>query len=339
MPIVVHIGNVRQGKSYAAVADRIVPALAEGRHVVTNIEGMASDEAREKMRLLLAKRFKYDGEIRLTHAGHSQLQAAPVFPVNQHREDEHGVRVFDDSESLVKFGSLIVWDEASKFETKNLPDIWREAITYHGHWARDGRCVDMVLVHQHWDSLAPIIRASSELVFEFVKRASGNRYFRFKYESPGDRKLSRGSKQVLRDSYKYDPEIFALYKTNSDASGATNDNIAERFQDSEWVKRRKRWMMILGAATVVWLALIFFYLGPKYMRKDAPEGDQPLPVAAAAGSIPAAVAGEPRIAGVYPTPNGQMALVEDRGQFHEVEVGPMFDVHYNGKELRWPEGF
>jgi len=164
VPIIVHFGNPRQGKSYAAVADHIVPALGRGRRVVTNIEGMGDPERRAKLQALVEKRFKCDGEVDLHFVPHSRLENEVIFPVDTKSEDADGTRVFDDSKSVVKFGTLIVWDEARSFTTDQLPKYWHDALTYHGHWARGGTTVDIVLIHQNWKSLAPLVRATAETV-------------------------------------------------------------------------------------------------------------------------------------------------------------------------------
>lgn len=229
------------------------------------------------------------------------------------------------------------------FSTKQLPSQWHEAITYHGHWARDGRCVDMVLVHQHWDSLAPIIRASSELVFEFVKRASGKKYDRFKFQSPGDRKITRGAKDVLKETFAYEKEVFDLYKTNADTSGEVNDGVAEKFTDSEFYKKRKRMMIALLIGSFIWLGGFgYFYLKPKYIDAgDAAEKPFAPGQTGPAGNVVGAVVQaeeSAKIVGQIPTQNGLVAVVEDRGRFVFVEA-PSGRVKYQGRFLEWPQGF
>lgn len=339
MPIIVHFGNPRQGKSYSAVADHIVPALGKGRRVVTNIEGMGDPTRKEKLQALVQKRFKYDGEIDLHFVPHSKLERETIFPIDTKREDEDGTRVFDDSQSVVKFGTLIVWDEARSFTTDQLPKVWHDALTYHGHWARGGVTVDIVLIHQNWKSLAPLVRATSELVYEFVKKTSGKGYTRFTYASPGDRELSRKAGETLSESFTYDPEIFALYKTNSD-DGPTNDNIAIPFWKTQYFKSKLRLIIILGVlGLLATSAAIYRLLG-------SIKGNDPAPaqtVQGVSGQVAAPIAGTvassgPQIVGKVPTAGGFVAIVKD-GERFETVTPKGGEIIYSGRRLQWPSDF
>lgn len=332
MPIIVHFGNPRQGKSYAAVADHIVPALSRGRRVVTNIEGMGDPGRKAKLQALVDKRGKGAGEIDLHFVPHSQLEKETIFPVDTRTEDADGTRIFDDSASVVKFGTLIVWDEARSFTTDALPKYWHDALTYHGHWARGGSTVDIVLIHQNWKSLAPLVRATAETVYEFVKRAGGKGYRRFTYSSPGDRDLSRGSAQTLTESFTYDPVIFELYKTNSD-DGPTNDNIAVPFWKTRYFQSKLKLLVVLlviGGGAMGWAV---WRLIDKFVAPDQPQALSAEGGSAAPAAIPVA-----RIVGKLPSADAVFAIVEDRGRYVTVPVDGG-QVIYQGKALPWPEDF
>jgi zona occludens toxin len=44
MPINAYVGLMGSGKSYEVVSSVIVPAVSQGRRVVTNVEGLQDDE-------------------------------------------------------------------------------------------------------------------------------------------------------------------------------------------------------------------------------------------------------------------------------------------------------
>jgi zona occludens toxin len=339
MPITVHFGNPRQGKSYAAVADHIVPALAKGRRVVTNIEGMGDPARREKLNALLLERFKYEGEVDLHFVPHSELEKGNIFPRDTKSEDADGTRIYDDSQSIVQFGTLIVWDEAKLFTTDGLIKAWHDALTYHGHWARGGFTVDIVIIHQNWKSLAPIVRATTERVCEFVKQASGKGYRRWTFMSPGDRDLYRRAGDTLQETFSYDPAIFALYKTNAD-DGPTNDNIALPFWKTQYFKKRIRLfaLLIVGGFACSGWAIWHLYSS---VQGQVVKSDKPTAGGALASNVPAksAVPLEPEIVGQVPTSRGRIALVRDGSNF--VTVAPGFGglVKYKGVSLKWPEDF
>jgi zona occludens toxin len=332
VPIIVHFGNPRQGKSYAAVADHIVPALAKGRRVVTNIEGMGDEGRRELLQAKVERINKAAPPIDLHFVPHSQLERESIFPVDTKQEDADGTRVFDDSQSVVKFGTMIVWDEARSFTTGNLPAAWHEALTYHGHWARGGSTVDIVLIHQNWKSLAPLVRSTAETVYEFVKRASGKGYRRYTFASPGDRELSRRAKETLEETFTYDPEIFALYKTNAD-EGPTNDNIAVPFWKTQYFKSRIRFIVVALAIGVAGLAYGIHSIMNTYGAKE------PSPVGQVAHvETVAPVAELPRIVGKLPTGDGVMVIVQDGDRYETIPVREG-RVIYQGEALTWPSDF
>lgn len=332
MPLIVHFGNPRQGKSYAAVADHIVPALAKGRRVVTNIEGMGDPARVDLLRAKVARTNKAAPEIDFHFVPHSMLERETIFPRDTKEEDADGTRIFDDSQSVVKFGTLIVWDEARSFTTGQLPAAWHDALTYHGHWARDGHTVDIVLIHQNWKSLAPLVRSVAELVFEFVKRSSGKGYRRYTYASPGDRDCSRKAKETLCESFTYDPDIFALYKTNA-ADGATDDNVALPFWKTPYFRSKLKFIvlaLVLGFGGLAWsVSNILTTYGPK--EAVAPS--------AAVGPAPVEVDRGARIVGKLPTRDGVFVIVADGENFETLPVGNDGRVFYNGKALEWPSDF
>jgi zona occludens toxin len=332
MPIIVHFGNPRQGKSYAAVADHIVPALAKGRRVVTNIEGMGDEARRALLQAKVERLNKAAPPVDLHFVPHSQLERESIFPVDTKQEDADGTRIFDDSESVVKFGTMIVWDEARSFTTGNLPPAWHDALTYHGHWARGGSTVDIVLIHQNWKSLAPLVRSTAETVYEFVKRASGKGYRRFTYASPGDRDCSRKAKETLEETFSYDPEIFALYKTNAD-DGPTNDNIAVPFWQTQYFKSRIRFIVI---ALVLGFAGLAYGVNSILTRFGSKE--EPVAAVAQPAGVAAPVADAPKIVGKLPTADGLAVIVRD-GEKYETVTAEQGRVIYQGEALPWPSDF
>jgi zona occludens toxin len=331
MPIIVHFGNPRQGKSYSAIADHIVPALAKGRRVVTNIEGMGSEDRKEKMRAVLKDKFNYSGEIDFHFVKHSDLERDTIFPLDTRKEDEDGTRIFDDSQSVVKFGTLIVWDEGRLFTTDQLPKAWHEALTYHGHWARGGHTVDIVIIHQNWKSLAPLVRATAEKVFEFVKNASGKGYRRFSYSSPGDRDLYRKSDETLAEDFSYDKAIFELYKTNSD-DGPTNDNIGVPFWKTQYFRSKARLIALLLLVGVGGLWFAISRLMDQFGAEEPPSELVSSPAAPAIASSPF------RVVGRIPTAQGEGALVQDGERYVLVPVADG-KIEYRGVQLSWPDGF
>lgn len=333
MPIIIHWGPPRQGKSYSAIADQIVPALAKGRQVVTNIEGMASEERQALLLDLAKKRNPQLETINFTHINHSDLERGNVFPRDTKSEDADGTRIFDDSRSVLKFGALLVWDEARSFKTGELPSYWEDALTYHGHWARDGFATDLLLIHQNWKSLSPLVRATAELVYEFIKRPGGKGYTRLYYHAPGDRDLYR-SKAELSETFSFDPAIYAVYKTNA-SDEAVNDNVTTTF----WRTRAFRKLALLGGLFIAAAGGFTYWVTSRISDMRAPQK-----AVAATGSVIASPVvptgtvgrGVPTIVGIVPTAAGDAALVRDGDRFVTVQLREG-RVPWGGSYLPWPE--
>ena len=335
MPIIVHWGPPRQGKTYSAIAEQIVPALAKGRQVVTNIEGMASEERQAALLELVRKRNSEVDTINFTHINHSDLERGNIFPRDTKSEDADGTRIFDDSRSVLKFGALLVWDEARSFKTGELPAYWEDALTYHGHWARDGFATDLLLIHQNWKSLAPLCRATAELVYEFIKRPGGRGYSRLYYHAPGDRDLYR-SKADLSEVYSFDPAIYAVYKTNA-SDEAVNDTVTTSF----WRTRTFRKLAIVSAIFLCAAGAFTYWVTSRISGMRAPQK-----AVAASGSAIASPAvlpsgngggrGVPTIVGIVPTAAGDAALVRDGDRYVTVALREG-RVPWGGSYLPWPE--
>jgi len=315
------------------VADLIIPALAKGRHVVTNIEGMASPERQEA---LLAAARKINGELQFisfNHINHSDLEKGNIFPRDMRREDDEGTRIFDDSASVLKFGSLLVWDEARSFTTGELPTYWHEALTYHGHWVGNGFATDMVIIHQNWKSLAPLLRSVAEIVYEFVKKPGGKGYTRFYYHAPGDRDLYR-SKAELTESYAFEKEVFDCYKTNAGET-PVDDNVTLPF----WKTKTFRVRMTIGVIILCGAAALLYYSSIRLYETNVAPSKQDDAVAKAQSVIPTFGVSKPvgpTIVGVVPTEGGDAALVREGDAFVTVRIEDG-RVPWKGSYLAWPE--
>jgi len=101
MPINAYTGLMGSGKSYECVSSVIVPAVKEGRRVVTNVDGIDNDAIRaychEKFGLPMDKL----GEV--VHCTNNDVPKADFLP--------HG----EDVDTFCKPGDLICIDEAWRF--------------------------------------------------------------------------------------------------------------------------------------------------------------------------------------------------------------------------------
>ena len=350
-----------------AINDEVIPALARGQIVCSNIEGWGDPERIEKLRQLVIKRHNKpaDFAIDVRHIPHSVLvSSGNVFPRDMEREDADGTRLFDDTASLVPFGALLVWDEAKAFTTDHMHKAAKDIVAYHGHWGTDVHPFNILLIYQHWNGFAPIVRANVEKVRVFKKAAAGGALrkkisklptiFRWTIDNPGDvAKLPLNKPSTICDKLKVDPEVGATYKSTR-AEEVADDNIKLSFWQTEYFKKKVRLILILGVVGVI----AQYFMLQRYIEKSGakfPWEDKAEPavpgqaVAGAPGATQSAATGlgvapsVPVIAGVLPSPGGQgySVLIRDGDRYEVVDgakfrgAGEAMSGPYRGQTIYW----
>lgn len=263
--IIFHEGLPGAGKSYEAMVERIIPAIAKGRTVVAYVEGLNHDHiaglaqvtperCRELLRVITRE----------------ELQEV----------DEAGKVVADKLPSLAVDNAMIVLDEAQNF-WGNRARIGRELtefITEHRH-----RGIDIVLMGQDMRDVHATWRRRVELKLSFLKLnglGAGKRYSVTTFRHLGGDQFTKLS-TVVR---KYDPKYFGSY-----ASHVSDDTNTEVYQD----KRATLWhtpAFKYGAPLVLCLAVWGAWRSWTFFH---PEPVKPVASAAARPAAPAsAVAGQ-----------------------------------------------
>lgn len=208
MPINAYTGLMGSGKSFECVRSVIVPAIAKGRRVVTNVEGIDSDAIRafvhEKQGLDLDKL----GHV--VHCKNEEVFSDTFFPYGE------------PVDTLCRGGDLICIDEAWRFwgTDSKIPKNHRVFFREHRHYVDEASKVscDLVLMVQDIGDLHRILKAVVELSFRTTKIKSLGLSKVYRVE------MWEGWKQTLRarvavQNKKYDPEIFPLYQSYSGGSG------------------------------------------------------------------------------------------------------------------------
>lgn len=208
MPINAYTGLMGSGKSFECVRSVIVPAIAKGRRVVTNVEGIDSDAIRAYVHERQAIELDKLGHV--VHCNNEEVFSETFFPFGE------------PAETFCRGGDLICIDEAWRFWgtdskiSKNHRVFFRE----HRHYVDDATKVscDLVLMVQDIGDLHRILKAVVELSFRTTKIKSLGLSKVYRVE------MWEGWKQTLRarvavENKKYDPEIFPLYQSYSGGSG------------------------------------------------------------------------------------------------------------------------
>jgi len=195
---------MRSGKSYEVVSQVIVPAVAQGRRVVTNVDGIDGD-------LIRAYCIEYCGADpdklgSIVHVKNDQVGMADFFPSFEDK----------DSESVVKAGDLVAIDEAWRFwgTDNKIHPRHKSFFLEHGHFVNPEtkHTCEIVLMIQDIGTLHRFVRSVVAFCFRTHKKVSlglDKTYSVNIFEGP---KMTRQF-QIGTRVRNYDPKVFPLYSS------------------------------------------------------------------------------------------------------------------------------
>jgi zona occludens toxin len=244
MAINVYCGLQGSGKSYEVVSSVIVPALAKGRRVVTNIDGIDHDAIARYLD-------KRDGGADLgsiVQVENDRIPQPKFFPASAEADD-----------SVVRAGDLVVIDEAWRFwaadGTRLLPEHM-QFFRMHRHYTHPTTHVacDLALITQDIASLHHSVRNVVEMSCRTTKLKTLGMVKTYRLE------LFEGWKQNRKtrvDVYvkRYDPEIFPLYR--SYAATAGTEAAIDRRQNV--LNRQKVWLVAVAAVVLSGASLAYLW--------------------------------------------------------------------------------
>ena len=250
MPINAYTGLMGSGKSYECVASVIVPAVAKGRRVVTNVDAIDSDAIRAYVHEKQSIPYEKLGEV--VHCSNNDVSKPEFLP--------HGTAV----DTLVQPGDLVCIDEAWRFWGTDQKICTEHKIFFreHRHYAHPvtGVTCDLVLMVQDIGDLNHILKTVVELSFRTTKIKSLGLHKIYRVE------MWEGWKQAAKarvgvENKKYNPEVFALY---SSYAGGTGNEV--RVDDRQNIlKNPKVWiflfMIVFGGIGSIWGVSHFFNRG------------------------------------------------------------------------------
>jgi zona occludens toxin len=207
MPINVYTGLMRSGKSYEVVSQVILEAIAQGRRVVTNVDGINGD----LIRAYVAEKRKVDpgklGEV--LHVTNEDVFKPNFLPYYDDAKTAH-------TDTVVQPGDLVAIDEAWRFwgaDCKLLKEH-KSFFLEHGHFthATTGVACDLVLMIQDMGTLHRFVKNVVAFSFRTHKKISfgmANTYSVVMWEGSKMNKQTRIGDWVRR----YNREIFPLYSS------------------------------------------------------------------------------------------------------------------------------
>ncbi|VVD71641.1 Zonular occludens toxin [Pandoraea eparura] len=245
MAINAYCGVMGSGKSYEVVQGPLLDAIASGRRVVTNVDGI--NEARIHEYLIAKGRGERARFGSVVHVRTDDMSKSAFFPVEH--ESAEGATV---TPGFVEPGDLLVVDEAWKLwaADKKIPDEHMAFFRMHRHFthAQTGVACDIVLMIQGIGDLHRKLKEVVELSFRMHKLKSlglSSGYRVEQYEGWKQNNKTRVGTYVR----KYSKDVFPLYKSYAGAGG--NEAVVDKRQNVLANKRLWLTLAFLVAMTVL----------------------------------------------------------------------------------------
>jgi zona occludens toxin len=262
MPINAYTGLMGSGKSYECVSSVIVPAIKNGRRVVTNVDGIDSDAIRAYCQDKWSIEPDKLGSV--VHCKNEDVHKVDFLPFG------------GNVDTFCKAGDIICIDEAWRFWGTDCKLLAEHKIFFreHRHFVDEKTKVscDLVLMVQDIGDLNRTLKVVIELSFRTTKIKTLGWDKTYRVEMWEGYKLTIKSR-VSVENKRYDTEIFPLYSSYQGGSGKEM-----RVDDRQNVlKSPKLWilaLLVIGLFSVsVWYAISFFS-GSRIKEKDKTKSTQ-----------------------------------------------------------------
>ncbi|WP_063893071.1 zonular occludens toxin domain-containing protein [Burkholderia ubonensis] len=259
MAINAYCGVMGSGKSYEVVAGPLLDAVAAGRRVVTNIDGI--NEERVHAYLVEKRNALPDRLGAIVHVRTTDLLSERFFPTEDESPDGAVV-----TPGFVQPGDFLVIDEAWKLWAVGMK-VTPEHMNFfrmHRHFvsADTGVSCDVTLMIQNIADLHRSVRGVLELSFVMVKLKSLGLSKKYRVE------MYEGGKQTLKTRVgtfvrTYKSEIFPLY--SSYVGGSGSEATIDKRQNV--LANKTLWAIVGGVAVCMmvgaWGAWRFFHPASK----------------------------------------------------------------------------
>jgi zona occludens toxin len=335
-----YTGLQGHGKSYEVVANVIVPGVATGRRIVTNVAGLQVEAIKTHCISALGKDAAELGDVVVV--SNEDLEQSGFFP--KERKDSEA-----PAPSIVQGGDIVVLDEAWRWygAGEKMPAEHMVFFRMHRHFASPttGCTCDVVLIVQDISDLQRKVRSVVEKTFVMQKHKDlglNDRYVVSIYAG------SRIAKTKLLESLqcKYKPEIFSLYTSYSQSNGIRAKEVNADRRGNIFLSRR--FLFVVPAALGLlgysgWGVYRFFNPASVAAPKDAaPEGGRAPTNPMAAGTLPKPEQGLSdtwRLVGHFASRGRAVyVLVDGAGRVRYLADPPAAKVSSFGAEVLLPDG-
>ncbi|NHZ96534.1 zonular occludens toxin domain-containing protein [Massilia sp. CCM 8734] len=265
MPINAFGGGPGSGKTYGVMEHVILPAVAAGRFIITNIDGLNVQAIYD----YVVQHYYKDKIICIGHIRNCSRSApgeSGFFPGELSLDKPCA---FPDPEcSTVVGGDLVVIDEATRYWPQG-DKVSKEAAFFfreHRHFSNElGHTCDLVVIDPDLTLLARPLKGKIELssITHKPKAVGLNRYVVRLFR--GSRVTGAVKPQSVNGPYSFKPQIYALYKSYS------HDKALEQPIDNRQnIFRSKVLWLYLGG--IVCMALVSGVFARRFFNPDLANG-------------------------------------------------------------------
>ncbi|MEQ9936407.1 zonular occludens toxin domain-containing protein [Pectobacterium polonicum] len=321
MAISAYVGVPGSGKSFEVVRSVIIPAVAQGRRVVSNVYGLNP----EKIYAFIRKNHKPENMGEVICVSNEEVQDEYFFPYKN--------AITDGKNTFCQAGDLICVDEAWRIwgSDSTVPQNHRSFIAEHRHFAHaeTGVTCDLVVINQSIANLPRFIRDRTETSYRMTKLKSLGLSSMYRVEIFGGAKLTK-TERISVKNYRYDKKIFPLYQSyDGNGSEQTVDKRQSIFSNMTLLITIAALIILVSAGG--WYLWGFFHPDnkktPVHQNQHAVSQSQQNPAVPAPAPIAAPkISTQWRVSGVIQDKNGRFVVLSGADGRQRVEPAAGFVV-------------
>jgi zona occludens toxin len=315
MAVTAYVGEPGSGKTYEVVSEVVLPALREGRRVVSNIRGLHFDEMKAYLMVECAVPEERIGELHLVDV------EDPGKPDFFYTETNQG--------AVVRPGDLVVLDECWRWFGKGMVinKAMFEFFRMHRQYVdAKGVSCDVVLISQSIQDIDRKVLVVVEKHFRMEKYKAFGSKKRYSVEMFNGYKVS-GNARVRMLARKYNPRFFPFYSSYA-GKGGDEREVDKRFN----IWKSPLFLIGVPCALVlvglgIWGVFRFFSLNkaPKPVEavSESKGGARPSP---GVPVVPAPVVSDWRSVGFVSHGSQRVFVVEQEGRYRFIFDSPEFRI-------------
>ena len=355
MAMTAYTGVQGSGKTFEVVANVIIPSLAAGRRVVTNVAGLQSDAIADYIQRTKSVPVTEQGVI--VAVANDDVTRDNFFPLEGGAKhsgkiyvDDAGNEVTDltlarssrvvDVDSIVQPGDVVIIDECWRWYGvgEQLLPAHMAFFRMHRHFLHPVTAVscDIVFVVQDIGDIQRKVKATIEKIFWMKKHKDlwlSNRYVVNVYS--GNALRASQLSESLQKSY--DPDIFPLYSSYSQSSQAVGREL--QVDNRGNLLNRKIFKLAIPIG-LIWLGFAVWFIWGFFhpeKKSDVPQS-QSQSGAVKTPALPPEASIMWRLIGFYETSSGVVYILSDGRVVRRVANPPAVKLSAAGVEIALPNG-